>query len=42
MCGRNSSGLVNNIMSIFCNLQFVDPIPKTCMAGKVVGQGHFA
>ena len=29
-------------MSIFCNLQFVDPIPKTCMAGKVMGQGLFA
>ena len=29
-------------MSIFCNLQFVDPIPKICMAIKVIGQGLFA
>ena len=42
MCGQNLSGLVDNVVSIFCNLQFVDLIPKTCMAGKVVGQGLFA
>ena len=41
MCGQNSSGLLDKIVSIFCNLQFVDPIPKTCMAGDVVGQGLF-
>ena len=42
MCGQNSSSLVENIVSILCNLPFVDPIPKTCMAGKVMGQGLFA
>ena len=38
MCGQNSSGLLDKT---FCNLQFVDPTPKTYMAGKVVGQGLF-
>ena len=38
MCGQNSSNLPDKIVSNFCNLQFVDPIPKTCMAGKVIGQ----
>ena len=42
MYGQNSSSLVDNIVSIFCNLQFVDPIPKICMAGKVMEQGLFA
>ena len=36
------SGLLNKIVSIYRNLQFVDPIPRTCMAGKVMGQGLFA
>ena len=30
------------LCQFFCNLQFVYPIPKTCMAGKVMGQGLFA
>ena len=42
MCGQNSSGLVDKIVSIFCNLQFVDLISKTCMAGKLMGQVLFA
>ena len=32
---------LDKIVLIFCDLQFVDHIPKTCMAGKVMGQGFF-
>ena len=37
MYGMNSSGLVDKNLLIFCDLQFADWIPKTCIAAEVVG-----
>ena len=39
MCGWNSSALVDKNLSIFCDLPFADPIPKTYIAAEVVGLG---
>ena len=42
MCSRNSSGLVDKNLSIFCDLPFADPVHKTYIAAKVMGLGFFA
>ena len=42
MCGQNSSGLLDKMVSMVCDLPFADPIPKTCIAGEVMGLGLFA
>ena len=39
MCSQSSSGLVDKNLSIFCDLPFADPIPKTYIAAEVMGLG---
>ena len=41
MYSWNSSGLVDKNLSIFCDLPFVDLIPKTYIATEVVELGFF-
>ena len=38
----DSSALVDRNLSIFCDLPFADPTPKTYIAGEVMGLGFFA
>ena len=42
MCTQMSSTLVDKNQSIFCDLPFTHPVPKTYITAEVMGLGFFA